>query len=141
MQSLITLYSEIQAEPVRWLWYPYIAIGKITLLQGDPGDGKSTMMMNIIAELSKGGNSPDGNELGRPQRVIYQCSEDGVADTIKPRLEKCGANCENVAFLNEDVHEGLILDDARLANQIFNSSTHFSELILRLFAPPFNMEY
>ena len=116
--GLITLYSDIQTEPVRWLWYPYIAIGKITLLQGDPGDGKSTMMMHIIAELSKGGISPDGKEFGIPRRVIYQCSEDGVADTIKPRLEKCGAICENVAFLNEEVHEGLTLDDERLRQAI-----------------------
>ena len=46
MEQLLTLYSEVQSTDVRWLWYPFIAIGKITLLQGDPGDGKSTMMMN-----------------------------------------------------------------------------------------------
>ena len=55
MERLLTLYSEVQSTDVRWLWYPFIAIGKITLLQGDPGDGKSTMMMNLIAELSTGG--------------------------------------------------------------------------------------
>ena len=49
MEQLLTLYSEVQSTDVRWLWYPFIAIGKITLLQGDPGDGKSTMMMNLIA--------------------------------------------------------------------------------------------
>ena len=41
MERLLTLYSEVQSTDVRWLWYPFIAIGKITLLQGDPGDGKS----------------------------------------------------------------------------------------------------
>ena len=50
MERLLTLYSEVQSTDVRWLWYPFIAIGKITLLQGDPGDGKSSMMMNLIAE-------------------------------------------------------------------------------------------
>ena len=49
MERLLTLYSEVQSTNVRWLWYPFIAIGKITLLQGDPGDGKSTMMMNLMA--------------------------------------------------------------------------------------------
>ena len=93
--NLLTLYSDVRATSVRWLWYPYIAIGKITLLQGDPGDGKSTMMMSLISEVSNGGLTPDGKEIGRPQRVIYQCSEDGVADTIKPRLERCGADCRN----------------------------------------------
>lgn len=50
-KGILTLYSDVQATSVRWLWYPFIAVGKITLLQGDPGDGKSTMMMNLIAEL------------------------------------------------------------------------------------------
>ena len=54
-KGILTLYSDVQATSVRWLWYPFIAVGKITLLQGDPGDGKSTMMMHLIAELSKGG--------------------------------------------------------------------------------------
>ena len=116
--GLLTLYSDIQAEPVNWIWYPYIASGKITLLQGDPGEGKSTMIMNLIAELSKGGTLPDGTEIGRPRRVIYQCSENGVADTIKPRLEKCGADCRNIAFLNEEVHSGLTLDDERIRQAI-----------------------
>lgn len=48
----LTLYSEVVSTPVRWLWYPFIAVGKITLLHGDPGDGKSTMMMNLIATVS-----------------------------------------------------------------------------------------
>lgn len=51
MEQLLTLYSEVQSTDVRWLWYPFIAIGKITLLQGDPGDGKSTMMMNLIPNI------------------------------------------------------------------------------------------
>ena len=100
-KRILTLYSDVQATSVHWLWYPFIAVGKITLLQGDPGDGKSTMMMNLIAELSKGGKTPDGKPVGTPQRVIYQCSEDGVSDTIKPRLERCGADCRKVASIIE----------------------------------------
>ena len=118
--GLITLYSDVKTTNVRWLWYPFIAIGKITLLQGDPGDGKSTLMMNLIAELSTGGTTPDGQAFGRPQRVIYQCSEDGVSDTIKPRLEKSGADCRNVAFINEEIHSGLTLDDERIRQAIID---------------------
>ena len=114
MERLLTLYSEVQSTDVRWLWYPFIAIGKITLLQGDPGDGKSTMMMNLIAELSTGGKTPDGCKIGAPQKVIYQCSEDGVSDTIKPRLERYGADCRKIAFINEEVYNGLTLDDERI---------------------------
>lgn len=117
-KGILTLYSDVEATSVRWLWYPFIAVGKITLLQGDPGDGKSTMMMNLIAEISKGGTTPDGKEFGIPQRVIYQCSEDGVSDTIKPRLEKCGADCRNVAFINEETYCGLTLDDERIRQAI-----------------------
>ncbi len=116
--GLLTYYSEVKSEPVRWLWYPYIAIGKITLLQGDPGDGKSTMMMQLIAELSRGGSTPDGVPFGRPHRVIYQCSEDGASDTIKPRLEAAGADCHNVAFINEEVYGTLTLDDERIRDAI-----------------------
>ena len=116
--GLLTFYSDVKSTPVNWLWYPYIAIGKITLLQGDPGDGKSTMMMNLISELSRGGATPDGKALGRPQRIIYQCSEDGVCDTIKPRLEACGADCRNIAFINEEIYGGLTLDDERIRDAI-----------------------
>ena len=118
MEQLLTLYSEVQSTDVRWLWYPFIAIGKITLLQGDPGDGKSTMMMNLIAELSTGGKTPDGCKIGAPQKVIYQCSEDGVSDTIKPRLERCGADCRKIAFIDEEVYNGLTLDDERIRQAI-----------------------
>lgn len=46
-KRILTLYSDVQATSVHWLWYPFIAVGKITLLQGDPGDGKSTMMIAV----------------------------------------------------------------------------------------------
>lgn len=118
--KLLTLYSNVKPVPIKWLWYPYIAIGKITLLQGDPGDGKSSMMLNLIAELSKGGETPDGKALGRPRRVIYQCSEDGAADTIKPRLDAYGADSSNVAFIDEEVYSGLTLDDERIREAIID---------------------
>lgn len=122
--KLLTLYSDVTAMPVNWLWEPYIAIGKITLLQGDPGCGKSTMMINLIAELSKGGATPDGRTFGAPQRIIYQCSEDGAKDTIKPRLVSAGAECRNIAFIDEDVYSGLTLDDERIRDAIIEWKPH-----------------
>lgn len=116
--KLITLYSEVEATSVSWLWYPYIPIGKITIVAGDPGDGKSTMMMNLIAEFSKGGLMPDGSATGRPFRVIYQCSEENAADTIKPRFEACGADCTKIGFINEEIHDGITLDDDRIGQMI-----------------------
>lgn len=115
--ELVKKYSEIKATSVSWLWYPYIPYGKITILQGDPGDGKSTMMMNIIAAVSTGGFTPDGKKIKEAQQVIYQCSEDGTADTIKPRLITSGADCDNVSFLDED-KMALSLDDENLRRAI-----------------------
>ena len=116
----LTMFSDVPAKQVQWLWKPYIPIGKVTLLQGDPNDGKSTMMMNIVSELSKGGAMPDGTALGRPQRIIYQCSEDDASDTIKPRLEACGADCRNIAFINESIYGDLTIDDERLRESIID---------------------
>ena len=50
---MFSLYSDVTVTPVEWLWYPYIALGKITVLQGDPGDGKSTMMMHLISSYRR----------------------------------------------------------------------------------------
>ena len=95
----LKLYSNIPETEVDWLWYPYIPFGKLSVLNGDPGNGKSTLMMNIIAAASSGGFVPDGRKMKKPIHVIYQCSEDSAGDTIKPRLIAAGADCSNVAFL------------------------------------------
>ena len=109
----ITYYSDVKSSPVDWLWYPYIPYGKITILQGDPGDGKSTLMMQIIAAASNGENVIAGMNFKEPEKVIYQCSEDGASDTIKPRLERAGANCSNVCFIQENDNM-LTLEDERI---------------------------
>ena len=116
--GLFTLYSQVQTKFIDWLWFPYIAYGKVTLLQGDPGDGKSTMMLHLIKEVSRGGKLPDGKSIGEPKRVIYQCSEDGIGDTIKPRLVKMGANLKNIAYINEELADRLTLDDERIRDAI-----------------------
>lgn len=111
-------YDQIQSRKVRWLWYPYIALGKITLLQGDPGDGKSTMMLNLIAELSKAGQLPNKTKIAAPMRSLYQCSEDDAYETIKPRLESFKADCSNVEFIDEEMVENLTLDDEKIREAI-----------------------
>lgn len=118
MNSGVSLYSDVMIEEVNWLWYPYIPFGKITLIQGDPGCGKSSLVMNIIADATRG-REPYKNRLSRtPLKAIYQCSEDGLADTIKPRLLMSGADCRNVGFINEETSNSLTLDDERLGNAI-----------------------
>ena len=113
----IKYYAAVQEREVDWLWYPYIPYGKITLLQGDPGDGKSTFMLHLAAVVSKGGILPDGSEMANCGNVIYQCSEDSVSDTIKPRLIKAGADCDRIAFIDEDSNP-LTFDDHRVEEAI-----------------------
>ena len=91
------------------------------MLQGDPGEGKSTLIIHIAAILTKGGYLPDGQKIKRPEMVIYQCSEDGKGDTIKPRLEQAGADCNRVAFIKED-NDKLTLEDERIRNAIIQIS-------------------
>ena len=113
----LKLYSSVTATSVDWLWYPYIPYGKITLIQGDPGCGKSTLMMSLISSISTGSFSPDGKKIKKPMHVIYQCSEDGAGDTIKPRLTAAGADCSNVAFLDEEM-DWVTLGDEKIRRAI-----------------------
>ena len=78
MKLEITKASEVKVKSVEWLWYPYIPFGKVTLLQGDPGDGKSKLMLSLAALLSTGAPLPfaDEDESGEPMTVIYQTTED-----------------------------------------------------------------
>lgn len=117
INSAISYYSDVRPVDVKWFWYPYIPYGKLTILQGAPGDGKSSMMMNLIGRASSGKNMPDGTPIEKPIKVIYQCSEDGAADTIRPRLDENGAICGNVAFINEN-DKLLTMDDCRIRDAI-----------------------
>ncbi len=71
-----------------WLRYSFIPYGKLTIIQGDPGDGKTTLVLNIAAKLSKGEGLDSEMKLTEPLNAIYQSAKDGLADTIKPRLEQ-----------------------------------------------------
>lgn len=120
-------FSSVKSKKVEWLWYPYIPYGKLTILQGDPGEGKSTFILNIAALLTKGENMPDGYRVPKPQYVVYQTAEDNIADTVKPRLVSAGADCEKVAYIVDD-ENSLNLEDPRLEKII--EQTHAKLLIL-----------
>lgn len=109
--------SEIQAQEIEWLWYPFIPFGKLTIVQGDPGDGKTTAVLNLAAKLSRGESLDEGMKLTEPINVIYQTAEDGLADTVKPRLEAAGADCERVAVIDES-DKSLSMADERLEEAI-----------------------
>ena len=93
--------SEIEPKEVKWLWYPYIPFGKVTLLQGDPGDGKSKLMLSIAALLSKGEALPFTDEETEPMTIIYQTTEDDADDTVVPRFNSAGGNGENLIYATD----------------------------------------
>ncbi|MCC7364830.1 MAG: AAA family ATPase [Dehalococcoidia bacterium] len=93
--------SEVASESLSWLWDGRIPLGKITILDGDPGLGKSTMLFDIAARVTTGRAMPDGNasDLNGPAGVLILSAEDGLADTIRPRLEQAGADLDRVVVL------------------------------------------
>ena len=110
--------SEIEPKEVKWLWYPYIPFGKVTLLQGDPGDGKSKLVLSLAALLSKGSNLPFSNAIDcEPITVIYQTTEDDTDDTVVPRFNSAGGNGENLIFIKED-KKNLSFGDERIRRAI-----------------------
>ncbi|MCB5714534.1 AAA family ATPase [Lactonifactor longoviformis] len=113
-------YSTVIPKEVEWLWYPYIPYGKLTLIQGDPGEGKSTFIIQVISILTNGLCFPGGRDNVDSQNVIYQCAEDSLADTVMPRLIRSGADCEKVLFIPED-DRTLTVDDSRIEETIVES--------------------
>ena len=129
----------VEVEQIEWLFYPFIPYGKVTIIQGDPGEGKPTMVHQIIAKLTKGeeilprqentAEAKDGVETAadsdmklsespiEPVNVIYQTAEDGLGDTIKPRLLAAGADCSRVLVI-DDREQPLTMLDIRLEEAI-----------------------
>lgn len=115
LQNLLMLIkmSEIQVKDVSWLWYPYIAFGKVSILQGDPGEGKTTLILYLISLLSRGAMLPFDDQIRSPINIIYQSAEDDLGDTIKPRLIKTGADCDKILLI-DDTKAELSMTDTRL---------------------------
>lgn len=109
--------SDVQLQEIEWLWYPFIPYGKLTIIQGDPGDGKTTLVLNIAAKLSKGEGLDENMQIAEPINIIYQTAENGLADTVKPRLELAGADCEKIMVIDES-DKSLSMIDERLEEAI-----------------------
>jgi hypothetical protein len=84
--------SDVRPVPVDWLWEPYLARGKLAVLEGDPASGKTFLALDLAARLSRGGPLPDGKLLARPLTTLYLSAEDDAADTLRPRAEAAGAD-------------------------------------------------
>ena len=94
--------SEVEPKEVEWLWYPYIPRGKVTIINGDPGDGKSTFVLSLAAIITSGRCLPFSNEKQEPANVIYQNTEDDLDDTVIPRFIKAGGDVNRIFFISEE---------------------------------------
>lgn len=134
--------ESVKVEQIEWLLYPFIPFGKVTIIQGDPGEGKTTMVLQIIAKLTRGEpillNKKSQKEAQQdseenlkqevlsqdnpiqPVKVIYQTAEDGLGDTIKPRLLAAGADCSRVLVI-DDREQPLTMLDVRLEEAIMQT--------------------
>jgi len=113
--------EDVVSKEVEWLWYPYIPYGKITIIEGNPGEGKTTLVLKLAAALSRGLPLPcDDDKEYEPIHIIYQTAEDGIEDTIKPRLEKAGADCSMIRVIDETDKE-LSMTDDRLEQAIIET--------------------
>ncbi len=112
-------FGDVVPQTVRWLWYPYIPRGKVTILQGDPGEGKTTLAIHLAAMLSRGEmySREDIIQTDPNPPILLQSAEDGVGDTLKPRLMAAKANCDRIFRINDD-RVPLTLTDNRLANML-----------------------
>jgi RecA-family ATPase len=96
--SLVRL-ADVHPERIDWLWPGYLARGKLHVIDGDPGLGKSTLTTDLAARVTTGANWPDGQVGCAPSGVILLSAEDGLADTIRPRLDAAGADVQRAVAL------------------------------------------
>jgi putative DNA primase/helicase len=97
---ILTRLADVRPEPVSWLWPGRIALGKLTLIAGDPGLGKSFLTLDLAARVSRGAPWPDARVVAQPAGgVVLLSAEDDVADTIRPRLDAAGADVRRIVAL------------------------------------------
>ena len=108
--------SEVDTQSVEWLWKPYIPFGKVTIIQGNPGEGKTTLALCLCAACTNRKPFPLMPEH-EPFNVIYQTAEDGLGDTVKPRLMEAEADLDRVLVIDESKQE-LSLSDERIEKAI-----------------------
>lgn len=122
IRAPLEMYTAADVEPkeVAWLWYPYIPFGKVTLIQGDPGDGKSTFALNLAAILTRGDTLPFTGVSHEPIRVIYLNAEDDADDTVVPRFIKANGVRSHLIFISEK-KQRLDFSDDRIREAIVST--------------------
>jgi 5S rRNA maturation endonuclease (ribonuclease M5) len=106
--------AEVEPETVEWLWFPYIPLAKLTLLEGDPGIGKSWVSLAIATAVSQGKGLPN-MESTEPAKVLLASAEDGLGDTIRPRLDAMSADVTKIHAIKGSLdfgNSGLVILEA-----------------------------
>jgi len=99
-QPVMVRMSDVEPQDVEWLWPGRIAVGKLTLLAGDPGLGKSFVSLDIASRVSLGSPWPDSRGHFAPEgSTVLLSAEDDEADTIRPRLDSAQARCDRISRL------------------------------------------
>jgi putative DNA primase/helicase len=117
--AVLRCFRDIAPKPLRWLWPGRIPLGKLTLLIGDPGLGKSLLTADVASRVTRGTPFPDAATC-ESGSVIFLSAEDDPADTIRPRLDTAGADVSRVHIL-EAVR--VALTDGSLTEKTFNLET------------------
>ena len=112
--------SDVELTPVDWLWKPYLPFGKLSVLQGNPGEGKTYFAMHLAAACTNGKLLPNMERM-EPFNVISQPAEDGLGDTVKPRLIEAGADLDRVLVI-DDSEVQLTLSDERIEKAIIENN-------------------
>ena len=112
--------SDVELTPVDWLWKPYLPFGKLSVLQGNPGEGKTYFAMHLAAACTNGKLLPNMERM-EPFNVIYQTAEDGLGDTVKPRLIEAGADLNRVLVI-DDSDVQLTLSDEQIEKAIVENN-------------------
>ena len=112
--------SDVELTPVEWLWKPYLPFGKLSVLQGNPGEGKTYFAMHLAVACTNGKLLPNMERM-EPFNVIYQTAEDGLGDTVKPRLIEAGADLDRVLVI-DDSEVQLTLSDERIEKAIVENN-------------------
>jgi putative DNA primase/helicase len=125
---LVVRLSDVEPEPVHWLWEGYVARGKVNLFAGDPGLGKSWATLDLSARVTVGGETPDRQHIMEQGAVVLLTAEDGLADTVRPRIDVQGGNAHMVHVLDgingADGHDRLpsLVEDIHHLEQVVTST-------------------
>jgi putative DNA primase/helicase len=132
--------ADLKPEPIRWIWDGWLARGKLHILAGASGTGKTTIALALAATITNGGRWPDGTRSGEPGNVLIWSGEDDPSDTLLPRLMAMGADTRRVFFVGDavDAGQGRTFDPARDLRDLMGRASEICDVRLMICDPVVN---